>query len=39
MAGNNVTFEVDALTYVLLSKPEQHMPYGELVRTTECLTL
>jgi len=39
MIGNNVTSEVAALTYVVLSKAEQHIPYGELVGTTECLTL
>jgi hypothetical protein len=39
MAGSVVISEVDALTYVLLSKAENHMPYGELVGTTECMTL
>jgi hypothetical protein len=39
MIGNNVTSEVDALTYVVLSKAEQHMPYGEFVVTIECLML
>ena len=39
MSGNNVTSEVEAHTYVFLSKAEQYMPYGEIVGTTECLTL
>jgi hypothetical protein len=36
---NVVKFEVDALMYVVLSIAEKHVPYGELVGTTECVTL
>jgi hypothetical protein len=39
MTGNVVISEVDALTYVLLSKAEKHVACGELVGTTECVTL
>ena len=39
MIGNVVIFEVDALTYVVLSKAEKHMPCGEAVGTTECIML
>jgi hypothetical protein len=39
MTGNVVTSEVDALTYVVLSKAEKHVPHGELVGTTECIRL
>jgi hypothetical protein len=39
ITGNVAIFEVDALMYVILSKAEKHMPYGELVGTTECRTL
>jgi hypothetical protein len=35
MTGNFVISEVDAVMYVLLSKAEKHVPYGELVGTTE----
>ena len=35
MNHNSVICEVDALTYVVLSKQETHVPYGELVGTTE----
>jgi len=34
-----VISEVDALVYVVLSKAENHVPYGELCGTTECVTL
>ena len=37
--GNIVTSEVDALIYVVLSKAEKQVPHGELVGTTECITL
>ena len=37
--GNVVIPEVDAPTYVALSKAEKHVPYGELVGTKECTTL
>ena len=39
MTGNVVISEVDALVYVVLSKADKHVPYGELVATTECITL
>jgi hypothetical protein len=39
MTGNVVISEVDALTYVKLSKAEKHMPYRELIGTAECITL
>jgi hypothetical protein len=31
MAGNVVIYDVDAVLYVVLSKAEKHVPYGELV--------
>jgi hypothetical protein len=37
--GNIVITEVDALMYVVISKAENHVPYGELAGTTECMTL
>jgi hypothetical protein len=37
--GNDVISEVDTLMYVALCKAEKHVPYGELVDTTECITL
>ena len=39
MIGNVVISDVDALTYVVLNKAENHMPCGELFCTTECITL
>lgn len=36
ITGNGVTSEVDALMCVVLSKAWKHVPYGELVGTTEC---
>jgi hypothetical protein len=39
MIGNVVVCYVNALMYVVLSKAEKHVPYGELVGTTECITL
>jgi hypothetical protein len=39
MIGNVVIPEVDALMYVALSKAAKHVPYGELVGTTECIML
>jgi len=39
MIGNVIIFEVDALIYVVLSKAEKHVPYGEVVGTTECIVL
>jgi hypothetical protein len=38
MNVNVVIFEVDAHMYVVLSKEEQHVTYGELFGTTECIT-
>ena len=39
MTDNVVISEVDRLTYVVTSKEEKHVPYGELVGTTDWLTL
>ena len=39
MTGNVVTPEVDCLQYVVLSNAEKHVPYGQIVGTTECMTL
>jgi hypothetical protein len=38
MTGNVVIAEADAAMYVVLSKAEGHVPYGELVCTTDCMT-
>ena len=38
MISNVVVSDVNALMYVILSQAEKHVPYGELVGTTECLT-
>ena len=38
MIGNVVISEVDAFVYVVLTKAENHMPYVELVGTTEYIT-
>jgi len=35
---NVIISEVDAHTYVILSKAEKHVPYGELVGITECMS-
>jgi len=35
MTGNVILTEVDALMYVMLSRGENNVPYGELVGTTE----
>ena len=37
--GNVVISEVDVPTYVVLTKAEKHASSGELVGTTECITL
>jgi hypothetical protein len=37
--AGSVTSVVDAVMYVVLSEAEKHVPYGELVGTTECMTL
>jgi hypothetical protein len=39
MNGNFVIAGADAFTYVPLSKAEKHVPYGEIVGTTECIYL
>ena len=39
MTGDVVISEVDAHMYVILSKAEEHMSYGELVGTREYITL
>jgi len=39
MVGNVVISEVDALLYVVVSRAEQHVPHGELIRNTEPITL
>jgi hypothetical protein len=39
MTSNIVISEEDTLMYVVLSKAENHVPYGELAGTTECMTL
>jgi hypothetical protein len=39
MAGNVVTSEVEALPYVVVSRVEEHVPNGELIRNTERITL
>ena len=38
MTGSVIS-EVRALAKVVLSKAEKHVPYGELLRTTEGITL
>jgi len=39
MAGNVIVFEVDASMRVVIIKAQKHVPYGELVGTTECIML
>jgi hypothetical protein len=39
MTGNVVISEAHTLMYVVLSKARKHVPYGELVGTTECTTV
>jgi hypothetical protein len=39
MSGNVVMSEVAALICVVLSKAENHVPYGELVGTAKCIML
>ena len=39
MADNVFMSEVDALMYVVLSKVQKHVPYREVIGTTECMTL
>jgi hypothetical protein len=37
--GNDAISEVDARMYVVLRKAEKHVPCGESVGTTKCITL
>ena len=39
MTGNVVISKVEAVMYVILSKAEKYVPYGELVGTTKCIML
>ena len=39
MIDNVVVSKVDALMYVMLSKAEKHMPYGESIGIIECIML
>jgi len=39
MSGNFVMYGVNALTYIALNKAQKHVPYGELVCTTDCIIL
>jgi len=39
MIDNDVIYKVAAFMYVVLSKAEKHVPYEELICTTEYLTL
>jgi hypothetical protein len=39
MTDNGVTSKVDAPMHDVLSMAVKHMPYGELVGTTDCITL
>ena len=39
MTGIVIISKADALMYAILSKAEKHVPYVELVGTTECVTL
>ena len=36
MTGIVIISKEDALMYAILSKAEKHVPYAELVGTTEC---
>jgi hypothetical protein len=38
MTGDVSVSEEDAVMYVILSKAEKHLPFGELVGITECMT-
>ena len=38
MIGNAIRSEAGAVMCVILSRTEKHLPYGELVGTTECVT-
>jgi hypothetical protein len=39
MTGHVVISEVQSRIYVVLSKAEKHVPYGESAGTAECITL
>jgi hypothetical protein len=39
MTGNVVISEAHTLTYVVLSEARKHVPYEELVGTTQCVRL
>jgi hypothetical protein len=39
LPGNIIISKVDALTYVILSTAQKHVPYGELVGSHECVML
>jgi len=39
ITGYVVLSNVDALAYVVLSRAETNVPYGELVGAKECITL
>jgi hypothetical protein len=39
MTSNVIISEAESLVCVILSKTEQHVPYGELDGTTECVML
>jgi hypothetical protein len=39
MTANVIMSVIDVLMYVVLSKVEKHVPYEELVDTTECIKL
>ena len=39
MTGSVVISEVDVLMYVVLSKADKHVSYGELAGTKECIRL
>jgi hypothetical protein len=39
VTSNGVISKVEAVLYVVLSKAKKHVPFGELVGTTECMTL
>ena len=39
MTGNVIVSEVDALMYVVLSKAEKHVSYGQLFGTSDSIML
>jgi hypothetical protein len=38
MIGNVVISKVDSPMYVVLSEAEKHLPHGNIVGTTKCIT-